>query len=60
MTKGDPLLPTIFNVVVDAMVRNWESFVEEIYGGDSSEDEVSQPEGRTIRASNNGRWRMEE
>ena len=53
-------MPTIFNVVVDAMVRNWESFVEEIYGGDSSEDEVSQPEGRTIRASNNGRWRMEE
>ena len=23
MTQGDPLSPTIFNVVVDAFVRNW-------------------------------------
>ena len=23
MTQGDPLSPTIFNVVVDAVVRNW-------------------------------------
>ena len=23
MTQGDPLSPTIFNVVVDMVVRNW-------------------------------------
>ena len=23
VTQGDPLLPTIFNVVVDAVVRHW-------------------------------------
>ena len=23
MTEGDPLSPTIFNVVVDAVVRHW-------------------------------------
>ena len=23
MTQGDPLSPTIFNVVVDAVVRHW-------------------------------------
>ena len=23
MTQGDPLSPTIFNVVVDALVRHW-------------------------------------
>ena len=23
VTQGDPLSPTIFNVVVDAVVRNW-------------------------------------
>ena len=23
MTQGDPLSPTIFNVVVDAVVRDW-------------------------------------
>ena len=23
MTQGDPLYPTIFNVVVDAVVRHW-------------------------------------
>ena len=23
MTRGDPLSPTIFNVVVDALVRHW-------------------------------------
>ena len=51
---------TIFNVVIDAMVRNWESFVEEIAGGDSSKDEAAQPEGRTIRDSDNGQWRKEE
>ena len=56
MTQGDQLLPTIFNVVVDAMVRQWESFVAKIAGGDSIKDEAEQPEGRKIRASNNGKW----
>ena len=23
MTQGDPLYPTIFNVVVDAVIRHW-------------------------------------
>ena len=29
VTQGDPLLPTIFNVVVDMVVRHWESLVAE-------------------------------
>ena len=27
VTQGDPLSPTIFNVVVDAVVRNWVTVV---------------------------------
>ena len=33
VTQGDPLLPTIFNVVVDAVVRYWESLVVGETGG---------------------------
>ena len=33
MTKGDPLYPTISNVVVDTVVRNWGSLVAERAGG---------------------------
>ena len=33
VTQGDPLLPTIFNVVVDAVVYHWESLVAEREGG---------------------------
>ena len=29
MTHGDPLSPTIFNVVVDAVVRHWVTVVVE-------------------------------
>ena len=29
MTQGDPLSPTIFNVVVDAVVRHWVTLVVE-------------------------------
>ena len=29
VTQGDTLLPTIFNVVVDAVVRHWKSLVAE-------------------------------
>ena len=39
VAQGDPLLPTIFNVVVDAVVRHWESLVEERGRGDSSRDD---------------------
>ena len=28
VTQGDPLSPTIFNVVVDAVVRHWESLAK--------------------------------
>ena len=34
--QGDPLLPTILNVVVDAVFRHWESLMEERSGGGSS------------------------
>ena len=27
LTQGDPLLPTIFNVVVDAVLCHWESLM---------------------------------
>ena len=33
MTQGDPISTTIFNVVVDAVVRHWESMVEEGHVG---------------------------
>ena len=33
VTQDDPLSPTIFNVVVDAVVRHWESLVPERWGG---------------------------
>ena len=29
VTQGDPLSPTILNVVVDAVMRNWVSVMEE-------------------------------
>ena len=39
VTQGDPLSPTILNVVVDAVVRHWESLlVAEREGGESSGD----------------------
>ena len=52
VTQGDPLLPTIFNVVVDAVVCHWESLmVAEREGGESSgvKGEGAQTVGRTIR-----------
>ena len=39
VTQGNPLLPTIFNVVVDTVVRHWESLLTEWEGGDSSDDD---------------------
>ena len=29
VTQGDPLYPTIFNVIVDATIRNWETVMAE-------------------------------
>ena len=29
VTQGDPLLPTIFNVVVDAVICNWVEYPQE-------------------------------
>ena len=51
VTQGDSIPPTIFNVVVDAVVRHWESFVVEREGGDSNDGngDVAQTTGRTIR-----------
>ena len=52
VTQGDPLLPTIFNVVVEAVVRHWESLlVAERDGGEISGDKGDgfQTARRTIR-----------
>ena len=51
---------TILNVVVDAVVYHWKLLVAERSGGGSSNNEVSQPAGRMIRASKDRQWRMEE
>ena len=32
VTQGNPLSPTIFNVVVDAVLRHWVSVVAEVEG----------------------------
>ena len=60
MTHGGPRLITILNVVVDAVVYHWKLLVAERSGGGSSNNEVSQPAGRMIRASKDRQWRMEE
>ena len=58
---GDPLSPTIFNVVVDTVVRHWESLMTEGAGrDDNSGDKVAKPEQRTLRAGGDGRRRTEE
>ena len=55
VTQGDPLSPTIFNVVVDEVVRYWDSLVAERAGGDSSDDGMPHLTGRKIWANNGGR-----
>ena len=55
MTHGDPLSPTIFNVVVDAVVRHWEPLVEEIDGGDRINNNAAQLLDRTIRKNGDGK-----
>ena len=63
MPQGGPLLPTIFNVVVDAVVCHWEYMVVEGDGGNyrykSRSDEEYHPERRTIRVCDNKQWRIE-
>ena len=50
VTQGDPLSPTIFNVVVDTVVRHEESLVAERKGRDRSDDkgDVAQMAERRI------------
>ena len=54
VTQGNPLLPTIFNVVVETVVRHWESLAAEIYEDERSDNDTSHPASRTIRARANG------
>ena len=53
MTQGEPILPNIFNVVVEAVVRHWEYLVLEVYEDDGrdniSGDEAAQSARQTIR-----------
>ena len=62
MTEEDPLLPTIFNVVVDTVVRHWESLVAGATGEDISnnDNETGQTtEGRKIQGRDDGKRRVE-
>ena len=57
VAQGDPLSPTIFNVVLDAVGRHWESLLmAEREGGDSSGDERdgALTAGRTIQEQDEG------
>ena len=57
VTQGNPLAPTIFNVVVDVVVRHWESLVAERGWGSSADDiDTAQTAGRTIQEQDAGRW----
>ena len=64
VTKGNPLLTTIFNVVVDAVVCHWEFLMAEGDGGDErddrSGDKAAQLARWMIRARMYGRRRTEE
>ena len=64
MTQGYLLSPTILNVLVDTVVRHWESLMaEESVGddrGNSSGSEVAQLARQTTRAHDDGRRRAEE
>ena len=61
MTQGDPLLPNIFNVVVDEVVRHWELLVAGETGGSNYDDREGQmTTGRMIQGRDNGQRRTEE
>ena len=57
ITQGNPLSPTIFNLVVEAVVFHWEYLVAEQEVGSISDDDrdVSQTAGRTIWDRDDGR-----
>ena len=60
VTQGDPLLPTIFNVMVETVVHHWEYLMAEGSGrDDSSGNEATKPARRTIRACDDGRRQTE-
>ena len=59
--RGEPLLPNIFNMVVEAVVYHWEYLVVEGNGDNGrdniSGDEAAQPARQTIRACDDRkRW----
>ena len=66
VTQGDPLSPTIFNVVVDAVVCHWESLMvderEKQDEGKSSNEkgDEAQTAGSTIRDRDDGNQWAEE
>ena len=49
VTQGEPLLPIIFNVVVDTVVRHWESLMTEGAGGGSRDDRRGKEVAQTAR-----------
>ena len=55
------MLPTIFNVVVDAVVQHWESLMSEgSIRDDIRGEKEAQPQRRTLRARDEGRRLTEE
>ena len=59
--QGDPLLPTKFNVVVDAVLCHWESLVVEGAGRyNISVNEAAHPVRWTIKAHNNAQRQTKE
>ena len=62
VTQGDPLSPTIFDMVVDAVVYHWKSLVVEGEIGDSIRDNRygEWKVERTIRDRDDGQQRAEE
>ena len=59
VTQGEPILLNIFNVVVESVVRHWESLVAEgdwDDGRDNSRgNEAVQPERQMIRECDDGK-----
>ena len=63
MTQGESLSPTIFNLLVDAVVRHWEYLVAEQAGGggiSNDTNDMAQLAGRMIRARDNSQQQAEE
>ena len=65
MTQGDPLSPKIVNVVVDEVVRHWESLVAGATGGGGGssiddDEEGQKMAGRMIWGREEGQRQVEE